>query len=81
MAAPIAARLAGKFPHAPLGTLVGGLVVLTNANTIMLGTEVVDQTRVWTLLGIFMGAVLLAAAAWRREKSEAGLADDPDYAA
>ena len=80
IAAPIAAKLAGKFPHAPLGTLVGGLVVLTNANTIMLGTEVVDQTRVWVLFGIFIGAVLLAAAAWRREKADAGLADDPDFA-
>jgi uncharacterized membrane protein YfcA len=81
IAAPIAARLAGKFPHAPLGTLVGGLVVLTNANTIMLGTEVVDHTRVWVLFGIFVGAVMLAAAAWRREKQDAGLADDPDYIA
>jgi uncharacterized protein len=30
--APIAARLAGRLPHAPMGTLVGGLVVMVNAS-------------------------------------------------
>jgi len=33
--APIAARLAGRLPHAPMGTLVGGLVILTNGITIV----------------------------------------------
>jgi uncharacterized protein len=33
--APIAAKLAGRLPHAPMGTLVGGLVVLVNGITIV----------------------------------------------
>ena len=35
LVAPIAARLAGRFPQAPMGTLVGGLVVLVNGVTIV----------------------------------------------
>ena len=30
--APIAARLAGRLPHAPMGTMVGGLVVIVNGS-------------------------------------------------
>ncbi len=67
-AAPFAAKLAGKFPHAPLGTLVGGLVVLTNSRTIMLGVGVADQVRAWILTILFFGTIALAIAAWRREK-------------
>ena len=33
--APIAARLAGRLPHAPMGTMVGGLVVIVNGVTIV----------------------------------------------
>jgi len=33
--APIAARLAGRLPHAPMGTMVGGLVILVNGVTIV----------------------------------------------
>ena len=78
IAAPIAARLTGKFPHAPLGTLVGGLVILTNARTIMLGTGVEDQPRAFVLGGIFVSAIVMAIAAWRREKAAAAV--EPDFA-
>lgn len=33
--APIAARLAGRLPHAPMGTLVGGLIVIVNGVTVV----------------------------------------------
>ncbi|UUW89361.1 sulfite exporter TauE/SafE family protein [Nocardioides sp. WV_118_6] len=33
--APIAARLAGRLPHAPMGAMVGGLVILVNAVTVV----------------------------------------------
>lgn len=33
--APIAARLAGRLPHAPMGTMVGGLVILVNLVTVV----------------------------------------------
>ena len=33
--APIAARLAGRLPHAPMGTMVGGLVVMVNGVTVV----------------------------------------------
>jgi hypothetical protein len=35
LVAPFAARLAGRMPHAPMGTLVGGLVILVNAVTVV----------------------------------------------
>lgn len=35
MVAPVAARLAGRLPHAPMGTLVGGLVMLVNGDAIV----------------------------------------------
>lgn len=35
LVAPIAARLAGRLPHAPMGAMVGGLVMLVNAITIV----------------------------------------------
>jgi uncharacterized protein len=34
--APFAARLAGRLPHAPMGTMVGGLIILVNGITIAL---------------------------------------------
>lgn len=35
LVAPIAARLAGRLPHAPMGAMVGGLVILVNAVTVV----------------------------------------------
>lgn len=35
LVAPVAARLAGRLPHAPMGTLVGGLVMIVNGDSII----------------------------------------------
>jgi len=65
-AAPIAAKLAGRFPHAPLGTLVGGLVVLTNLRTILMKSDVADNIIALSLLFVLAATIALAVAAWRR---------------
>ena len=69
--APIAARLAGRLPHAPMGTMVGGLVILVNGITIVAA---------WGGLPGWLDAVLIlltvavvgvvARRAWRRERDE-----------
>jgi uncharacterized membrane protein YfcA len=67
--APIAARLAGRLPHAPMGTLVGGLVVLVNAVTIVAALGGLPG---W--LDLVLMAALVAVTgrvawrAWQREK-------------
>lgn len=67
--APIAARLAGRLPHAPMGTLVGGLVILVNGVTIF---DALGGLPGWadTLLTLLVVAVTgtVAAKAWRRER-------------
>ncbi|WP_110180863.1 sulfite exporter TauE/SafE family protein [Nocardioides solisilvae] len=69
--APIAARLAGRLPHAPLGTMVGGLVVLTNGITVVSSFGglpwVVDVPLILATLAV---SVLVARKAWEREKAE-----------
>ena len=76
LVAPIAARLAGRLPHAPMGTLVGGLVVLVNA------VVVVDALGglPWWLDLVAMAALIVvtsrvALAAWRRERQQPADAD------
>jgi len=76
LVAPIAARLAGRLPHAPMGTLVGGLVVLVN------GVVVVDALGglPWWLDVVSMAALIgvtsrVALAAWRRERRQPADAD------
>jgi uncharacterized protein len=72
--APIAARLAGRLPHAPMGTLVGGLVVLVNGVTVVgaLGglPLVVDLALMVALVGV---TVRVAWTAWQRERRELDL--------
>lgn len=66
--APIAARLAGRMPHAPFGVLVGGLVLITNSRTIMKAMSVPGPNRfvVLCVLGFISG--YFAIKAWKREK-------------
>jgi uncharacterized membrane protein YfcA len=68
--APFAARLAGRLPHAPMGTLVGGLVVLVNGLTIL---DAVGGVPGWgdAALLVLVLAVTgpVAWLAWRREKA------------
>jgi uncharacterized membrane protein YfcA len=69
--APIAARLAGRLPHAPMGTLVGGLIILVNAVTIVRAVADVPSWVGWTgVLVIIVVTAVVARQAWRREGAE-----------
>ena len=69
--APIAARLAGRLPHAPMGTMVGGLVVVVNAVTVIaaLGGLPGWVDALLLLLAVTV-TVGVARRAWRHEKDE-----------
>ena len=71
LVAPFAAKLAGRLPHAPMGTLVGGLVILVNAVTIVAALGGLPG---W-LDALLMAALIavtgrVAWRAWKRENSE-----------
>lgn len=72
--APIAARLAGRLPHAPMGAMVGGLVILVNAVTVV---GAVTDLPGWLDLALILGWLALvgriAWKAWGREKAGAGV--------
>ena len=69
--APIAARLAGRLPHAPMGTLVGGLVVLVNGITIIAALGGLPTWLDATLLPLAISATAsVARRAWHRERAE-----------
>jgi uncharacterized protein len=69
--APIAARLAGRLPHAPMGTMVGGLVILVNGVTIVstLGGLPGWLDALLISLAVVVTGVV-ARQAWRRERAE-----------
>jgi uncharacterized protein len=71
LVAPFAAQLAGRLPHAPMGTLVGGLVVLVNGVTIVatLGglPGWLDAVLMGTIVAVTGG---VARRAWQREQRE-----------
>lgn len=73
MVAPIAARVAGRLPHAAMGTLVGGLIIIVNAMTVLKSAGF-PGTPGWVLFG---AAVLATAAlswtAWQRERRSGAL--------
>jgi uncharacterized membrane protein YfcA len=65
--APIAARLAGRLPHAAFGVLIGGLVIISNGRTLIqyLPTNAGFNQ---VLLAVFVGFLLwLARRAWVNE--------------
>ncbi|HET7734894.1 MAG TPA: sulfite exporter TauE/SafE family protein [Nocardioidaceae bacterium] len=66
--APIAARLAGRLPNAPMGTLVGGLVVLVNTKTILDAWGAVPTAAGWALFAV--GVAVPAVVAWRAWQRE-----------
>jgi uncharacterized membrane protein YfcA len=74
--APIAARLAGRLPHAPMGTMVGGLVVIVNGVTIVaaLGGLPGWADAVLLLLAASV-TVAVARKAWHRERRQAVTAE------
>ena len=65
--APFAALLAGRLPHAPFGTLIGGIVVLTNARVIMTTNDMSSDLIAWVLAFVAVAVLVLTVAAWRRE--------------
>jgi uncharacterized membrane protein YfcA len=80
--APFAARLAGRLPHAPMGTLVGGLIVLVNAITIVPALGGVPAALGWAgILGIVTATGVVARRAWRRERLEREIAREQELAA
>jgi hypothetical protein len=77
VAAPIAAYLVRLVPAQLLGAIVGGMIILTNARTIMKAAELDGGPRatVYVLVLIAWGvAVTLAARALRRTRREEALA-------
>ena len=79
LVAPFAAQLAGRLPHAPMGTLVGGLVILVNGVTIVAALGGLPG---WLdgllMLGLVTVTGRVAWRAWQREKvhgPEAALVD------
>jgi uncharacterized protein len=69
--APIAARLAGRLPHAPMGTLVGGLIILVNTVAVL---AAVADLPLWLDLGLMVAWIgfvaRIAWRAWQRERAE-----------
>ncbi len=69
LVAPFAAKLAGRLPHAPMGTLVGGLVILVNAVTVV---DSMGGLPGWLdVLGIAAVVIVsgvVARRAWARER-------------
>jgi uncharacterized membrane protein YfcA len=68
--APLAARLAGRLPHQPLGALVGGIVLVSNGSIVMRTFQVSALMHAGVLLAILLGTFALAGVAWRRERNQ-----------
>ena len=69
--APFAARLAGRLPHAPMGTLVGGLIILVNLLTIVPALGGVPSWLGWAgFVAIVVTTAAVARQAWHRERAE-----------
>jgi uncharacterized membrane protein YfcA len=66
--APFAAFLAGRLPHAPFGALIGGVVVLTNARTLLRENDVDAMAMSIVLVAIAIVTVTAATYAHRRER-------------
>jgi uncharacterized membrane protein YfcA len=65
--APFAAFLAGRMPHAPFGTLIGGVVIITNSRTLLSEIDA-STTTMWAIISPVIAITLvLAWMAWNRE--------------
>lgn len=63
LVAPITARLAGRLPHAPMGAMVGGLVILVNAVTVV---GALTDLPGWLDLALILGwLALVGRIAWK----------------
>jgi uncharacterized protein len=67
--APIAAKLAGKLPHAPFGAMIGGAVLLINSRIIMNYFSFADNLKIGIYIFIVFTTALLAYYAYLREKN------------
>jgi uncharacterized protein len=88
LAAPLAAWLVTKVPAPVLGTLVGGIIILTNARTILRALDVSGgalTTVYLVIVGAWVAAVALAVAKLRRtaaaEPAPTGEPEEPAVAA
>ncbi len=79
--APIAARLAGRLPQAPMGTMVGGLILLVNGMVILQAVTQVPTGLGWAgFAAMVTGTAVVARRARgreRRERAEAAAAPVP----
>ena len=72
LVAPVAARLAGRLPHAPMGTMVGGLVILVNGVAVL--ATVADLPTAMDVVLIVGWLAVVSRLAWvagGRERAEA----------
>lgn len=76
LVAPFAARLAGRLPHAAMGTLVGGLIVLVNGVTVV---AALGGLPFWfdlvAMVAVAAGTGALALRVWRRERQAGAAAE------
>ncbi len=67
--APIAAKLAGKLPHAPFGAMIGGAVLLINSRVMLNYFEITNSIKYTVYLTIVVITSYLAYKAWRKEET------------
>jgi len=78
LAAPLAAWLVTKVPAPVLGTAVGGVIILTNARTIMRALDLsggASTTIYLFIVGVWVAAVAIAVSKLRKATAEAAAAD------
>lgn len=76
--APIAARLAGRLPHAPMGVLVGGLIILVNGIAVLDGlADLAFALDLALIVGWIALVTRIAWRAWSAEQAERLVAPAP----
>ena len=76
--APIAARLAGRLPHAPMGVMVGGLIILVNSVVVLAALANLPLALDLALMvGWLLLVARLARTAWHKERAERLAASTP----
>ena len=74
IAAPIAAYLVRHIPGRLLGSLVGGVIIVTNSRTLMTAFEVDNATKAWVYVGLFAvwaAAIAVSVRGLRQDTREA----------
>lgn len=78
LAAPLAAWLVRKLPPRLLGSLVGGVIVFTNARTLLIEFDPAGVATGWTLGAIAVIWVAAVAWSWRQHRLERAAPDPVD---